>query len=115
MHYTCDLFFALSWAAITGLHSPFPWFYPLFFACMITHRAVRDIQRCRAKYGSAWTEYERRVPYLFMPVSFKNIPLLLLLLLLLRLRLRLKGLGHFSRLWLYDHFSVVDYAASKWG
>jgi hypothetical protein len=37
---------------------------------MITHRAVRDIQRCRAKYGSAWEEYERRVPYLFVPVSF---------------------------------------------
>jgi Ergosterol biosynthesis ERG4/ERG24 family len=37
---------------------------------MITHRAVRDIQRCRAKYGEAWREYERRVPWLFVPVSF---------------------------------------------
>lgn len=36
---------------------------------MIIHRAIRDIQKCRAKYGKAWEEYERRVPYLFIPVS----------------------------------------------
>ncbi|KAH0387263.1 C-24(28) sterol reductase, partial [Aureobasidium melanogenum] len=67
IHYTCDLFFALSWGAITGFNSPFPWFYPLFFACMIVHRAIRDIQKCRAKYGDAWIEYEKRVPWLFIP------------------------------------------------
>lgn len=37
---------------------------------MITHRAIRDVKRCRAKYGRAWEEYETRVPYLFIPVSF---------------------------------------------
>ncbi|THW74833.1 mannan endo-1,6-alpha-mannosidase [Aureobasidium pullulans] len=67
IHYTCDLFFALSWGAITGFHSPFPWFYPFFFSCMIVHRAIRDIQKCRAKYGDAWMEYEKRVPWLFIP------------------------------------------------
>ena len=36
---------------------------------MIVHRAYRDIQRCKEKYGEAWKEYERRVPYLFIPVS----------------------------------------------
>lgn len=36
---------------------------------MISHRALRDIQRCRAKYGEAWTQYEKEVPYLFIPVS----------------------------------------------
>ena len=69
IHYTCDLFFALSWGLITGFQSPFPWFYPVFFTAMIIHRAVRDIQRCRIKYGEAWREYEKRVPYLFVPVS----------------------------------------------
>jgi delta24(24(1))-sterol reductase len=70
IHYSCDLFFSLSWGLITGFKSPFPWFYPLFFATMISHRAWRDIQRCRIKYGDAWTEYERMVPYLFIPVSY---------------------------------------------
>jgi delta24(24(1))-sterol reductase len=69
IHYTCDLFFALNWGLITGFSSPFPWFYPLFFACMISHRALRDIQRCRIKYGETWTQYEQQVPYLFIPVS----------------------------------------------
>jgi delta24(24(1))-sterol reductase len=38
---------------------------------MIIHRAIRDIQRCRKKYGKAWEEYERQVPYLFIPVSLR--------------------------------------------
>lgn len=73
IHYTCDLYFALNWGLITGFSSPFPWFYPIFFACMITHRALRDIQRCRNKYGEAWVEYERQVPYLFIPVSIAQL------------------------------------------
>lgn len=36
---------------------------------MIAHRARRDIRRCRRKYGDAWTQYEKEVPYLFIPVS----------------------------------------------
>ena len=69
IHYTCDLYFALTWGLITGFNSPFPWFYPVFFFCMICHRAWRDVQRCRRKYGESWTEYEKMVPYLFIPVS----------------------------------------------
>jgi delta24(24(1))-sterol reductase len=69
IHYTCDLFFAVSWGLITGFKSPFPWFYSVFFAGMIIHRALRDIEKCREKYGEAWKEYERQVPYLFIPVS----------------------------------------------
>jgi delta24(24(1))-sterol reductase len=70
IHYTCDLFFAISWGLITGFNSPFPWFYSVFFSGMIIHRAMRDIARCREVYGDAWKEYEKQVPYLFIPVSF---------------------------------------------
>lgn len=68
IHYVCDFFFAVSWGLITGFDSPFPWFYPVFFTVMIIHRAQRDIRYCRGRYGAAWAEYERRVPYLFIPV-----------------------------------------------
>ncbi|KAL1836986.1 hypothetical protein VTJ49DRAFT_4420 [Mycothermus thermophilus] len=70
IHYTCDTYFAITWGLITGFKSPFPWFYPVFFTVMIAHRAWRDIHRCREKYGEAWKEYERQVPYLFIPYVF---------------------------------------------
>lgn len=70
IHYTCDMYFSSTWALVTGFGSPFPWFYPVFFALMISHRAQRDVQRCRERYGESWLEYERRVPYLFVPVSY---------------------------------------------
>ncbi|KAH8726900.1 ergosterol biosynthesis ERG4/ERG24 family-domain-containing protein [Phaeosphaeriaceae sp. PMI808] len=70
IHYTCDAFFAVCWGLITGFSSPFPWFYSVFFLGMIIHRAIRDIEKCRAKYGEAWTEYEKQVPYLFIPYVF---------------------------------------------
>ena len=68
-HYTADTWFAICWGLVTGFGSPFPWFYPLFFLIMIAHRASRDIARCRERYGAAWKEFERRTPYLFIPVS----------------------------------------------
>ncbi|KAM6534556.1 C-24(28) sterol reductase [Fusarium falciforme] len=67
IHYTCDIFFALSWGLITGFKSPYPWFYSVFFTIMVIHRAIRDARRCREKYGDAWAQYEREVPYLFIP------------------------------------------------
>ncbi|KAI4270783.1 MAG: hypothetical protein L6R38_007016 [Xanthoria sp. 2 TBL-2021] len=73
MHYTADMYFALSWALITGFSSPLPWFYPVFFFIMISHRAYRDIQKCEVKYGEAWQEYKRQVPYLFIPVLMSRL------------------------------------------
>ena len=51
---------------------------------MITHRALRDIQRCEEKYGEDWQEYKRRVPWLFIPVSVISP--------------RYEGCGHVDRL-----------------
>lgn len=59
-----------------SLRSPFPWFYFVFFMVMIIHRAQRDIARCRRKYGDAWTQYEKEVPYLFIPVGRRVIVVL---------------------------------------
>lgn len=66
---------AVTWGLITGFNSPFPWFYAAFFTPMILHRAWRDLQRCHSKYGEAWEEYERQVPYLFIPVSRASVNL----------------------------------------
>lgn len=40
---------------------------------MIIHRTYRDTERCRKKYGDAWKQYEKEVPYLFIPVSVKTL------------------------------------------
>lgn len=69
VHYTADFCQFMSWGLICGFASPLPWFLPAFFMCMILHRAKRDTDRCAEKYGPAWEEYKRQVPYLFIPVS----------------------------------------------
>ncbi|EPE30115.1 hypothetical protein GLAREA_12838 [Glarea lozoyensis ATCC 20868] len=70
IHYTCDVYFAVAWAVLAGFKSPFPWFYPVFFTCMIAHRARRDVRRCEVKYGDSWVEYKKMVPWLFVPYIF---------------------------------------------
>lgn len=66
-NYVPDMFFSMSWGLITGFESFFPWFYFVFFMVMIIHRTRRDIMRCRRKYGEAWKQYEKEVPYIFIP------------------------------------------------
>lgn len=67
MQYTGDILMALSWGLICGFSSSMPYFYALFFTCMILHRQVRDEYRCRAKYGDDWTRYTSKVPNVFVP------------------------------------------------
>ncbi|KAF7931348.1 hypothetical protein EAE99_003819 [Botrytis elliptica] len=75
INYSFDLYFTVSWGLFTGFDSPFPWFCLVFFTVMIARRAMRDITKCRQKYGDAWRQYEKQVPYLFIPVNSKLCPL----------------------------------------
>lgn len=72
MQYTGDILMALSWALACGFvgsvyDSMLPYFYVVFFTCMITHRQWRDEIRCREKYGKHWEEYTSIVPNVFVP------------------------------------------------
>lgn len=69
-HYTADFTQNLCWALITGFNSPLPYFYPVFFFCMILHRTKRDFEKCAKKYGEDWEEYKRRCPYIYFPYIF---------------------------------------------
>ena len=69
-HYTADLGMAFGWGAICGFHAVLPWAYFIFFVAVLTHRAVRDIDRCQAKYGADWDRYCKRVPFTFVPYLF---------------------------------------------
>ena len=69
-HYTADALMALSWGLICGFDHFLPYFYAVFFAVMILHRAHRDVARCRKKYGADWDRYRDEVPYLLVPKLF---------------------------------------------
>eukprot|EP01038_Epipyxis_sp_PR26KG_P009191 gene9191-12396_t len=67
LQYTGDIMMALSWGLACGFASTLPYFYALFFTCMIIHRQSRDEIRCGNKYGKYWKEYTDRVPNVFFP------------------------------------------------
>lgn len=69
MQYTGDILMALSWGLACGFSSPLPYFYCLFFTCMILHRQIRDEVRCSKKYGEHWKIYTKKVPNVFFPSS----------------------------------------------
>jgi len=67
IHYTADLIMALSWGLVAGFDSVIPYFYPVFFLFVLTHRVSRDMERCQKKYGNDWDEYCKRVKWIFIP------------------------------------------------
>ena len=67
IHYTTDALMALSWGLSCGTSYFLPYFYFVFFSSMVTHRALRDQEKCANKYGKDWDEYCRQVPYVLLP------------------------------------------------
>merc|ERR1711924_413435 len=70
INYTGDWLMSWFWSMTTGCPtagSVVPYFYPIYFAILLVHRAGRDDHFCGQKYGEAWIEYKRRVPWLFVP------------------------------------------------
>lgn len=67
VQYTADALMALFWGLACGTSHALPYFYFLFFSGMVTHRALRDHEKCARKYGSDWDEYCRQVPYVLIP------------------------------------------------
>jgi Delta24(24(1))-sterol reductase len=51
LHYTADIIMALCWAFVCGFSSPLPYWYPIWITIVVVHRAIRDVERCRGKYG----------------------------------------------------------------
>ncbi len=66
-HYVPELLAAFSWSCATGFSYLMPFFYVIFLTILLTHRAFRDDQKCRVKYGKYWEEYCKLVPYKIVP------------------------------------------------
>jgi delta24(24(1))-sterol reductase len=69
IQYTGDILMALCWGLSCGFGSSLPYFYCVFFTCMIVHRQYRDEARCSEKYGEYWDIYVKKVPNVFIPSS----------------------------------------------
>ncbi len=66
-HYVPEIALALAWSLPAGFAHFLPYFYVVYLAILLTDRANRDDWRCRKKYGEAWDEYCRRVPWKIIP------------------------------------------------
>ena len=66
-HYVPEWIAAFCWTVPVGFRVALPHFYTIFLFILLTHRAARDDARCQSKYGDAWKQYRRMVPYRIMP------------------------------------------------
>ena len=67
VNYTGDWLMGLAWCLTAGYGSPIPFFYCLYFAVLLVHRAIRDDAACRHKYGADWDRYCSIVRYCLIP------------------------------------------------
>lgn len=70
INYTGDWIMGLSWCLLCGVDSIVPYFYAIYFAILLVHRAGRDDHACEKKYGDDWVEYKKIVRYKFIPGLF---------------------------------------------
>nr|XP_056708550.1 delta(14)-sterol reductase TM7SF2 [Euleptes europaea] len=69
-NYLGDLIMAFAWSLPCGIGHILPYFYILYFTVLLVHREARDEHQCLRKYGLAWQEYCRRVPYRIFPYLY---------------------------------------------
>ena len=50
INYTGDWLMGLAWCAVTGFNTIITYFYAIYFAVLLVHRAIRDDDMCQRKY-----------------------------------------------------------------
>lgn len=66
-HYIPEITAAFFWS-VPALFTDFaPYFYVCFLTLLLLDRAFRDDKRCAKKYGEAWLDYCKLVPYKIIP------------------------------------------------
>lgn len=70
LNYTGELMVYFAWTLTAGFQSVVPYLLPLWLVCLFSHRAWRDDQKCRAKYGPLWSEYCARARFRMIPFLY---------------------------------------------
>jgi len=69
-NYLGDWMMGLAWCMTTGFNTPITYFYIAYFVVLLTHRAMRDDEMCRKKYGDDWNKYKAIVKYRIIPYIY---------------------------------------------
>jgi delta14-sterol reductase len=70
LNYTGEIMVYTCFALTTGFESIFPYLLPIWLCCLLPHRAWRDEQRCKSKYGELWNEYTRKARFRMVPFLY---------------------------------------------
>lgn len=67
--YIFDIVQSFTWGILGGglTTSVLAMLYPIYITILLLHRCIRDERRCLEKYGDAYTEYCKLVPYRVLP------------------------------------------------
>ncbi|RKP08385.1 7-dehydrosterol-delta 7-reductase [Thamnocephalis sphaerospora] len=69
-NYIGDLMMCTAFCMTCGFQHLLPWFYVIYMSILLVHRTLRDDDRCRAKYGVYWDEYQKAVPWRLIPYVY---------------------------------------------
>jgi delta14-sterol reductase len=67
INYFGDWLIAWAYSLPTGLETPIPYYFVVFFAVLLIHREMRDEAKCAAKYKETWKQYKKLVPWRIIP------------------------------------------------
>ena len=66
-HYAPEISAAFCWSVPALFENASAYLYVMFLTVLLVHRAYRDDERCRSKYGKYWEQYCEVVPYKILP------------------------------------------------
>lgn len=69
-HYIPEILLSFFWSVPALFDNLLPYSYVIYLTILLTHRTFRDENKCRKKYGEAWAEYCKKVPYKMIPYIF---------------------------------------------
>lgn len=69
-NYVAEISTAFCWSLPALFTHVIPYTYVIFLTLLLLHRLFRDEERCSLKYGKAYAEYKKRVPYFLIPYIF---------------------------------------------
>ncbi|CAM6104320.1 unnamed protein product [Calypogeia fissa] len=66
-HYVPEILASFFWSLPALFYNFSPYFYTVYLTVLLFDRALRDDQRCRAKYQKYWDQYCSKVRYAIVP------------------------------------------------